>query len=276
MLGAVVCRTDLAPTHYPTSRSPHPRIRNSAKLRPLPCSPTSTRSTSRTQLALRRSRVTCHGRGQRPGVCARRALLGPDEMGPEKLTLLFLAVCFLVALVPAPFRAIWSKTRRRDVGGLGRRRGYLSSRRTRRAAIGRRLRPQLAAQPRRAFGDLLRDARRGFRRFAQRRSVGCRRRARTRSGRRIVALGVIGAGMFYLLSRFIPSASSKRSTRRRGHAHRAGHRLRVPGAVRARGDGDEGVAARFVQSLAVFTFGDGRAISSRPSRRRSKWRPNRK
>ncbi len=28
-------------------------------------------------------------------------LLGPDKMGPEKLTLLFLAVCFLVALVPA-------------------------------------------------------------------------------------------------------------------------------------------------------------------------------
>ena len=27
-------------------------------------------------------------------------LLGPGEMGPEKLTLLFLAVCFLVALVP--------------------------------------------------------------------------------------------------------------------------------------------------------------------------------
>lgn len=29
-------------------------------------------------------------------------LLGPDELGPEKLTLLFLAVCFLVALIP-PF-----------------------------------------------------------------------------------------------------------------------------------------------------------------------------
>ena len=28
-------------------------------------------------------------------------LFGPDKMGPDKLTLLFLAVCFLVALVPA-------------------------------------------------------------------------------------------------------------------------------------------------------------------------------
>lgn len=28
-------------------------------------------------------------------------LLGPDKMGPDKLTLLFLALCFLVALIPA-------------------------------------------------------------------------------------------------------------------------------------------------------------------------------
>ena len=182
-------------------------------------------------------------------------LLGPAEMGPEKWTLLFLAVCFLVRPHSAVCAPPGRRPRRRDVGADNRLGDFISSGRARRAARGRRFRPQLVAHARRAAGDFLRDARRRLRRPPQRRSVGGSGRPGARVRRGL-------AGTWTPRRRNVLAAGPLLHNRRRRNARpdaagnftRANRWLRVRGSVRASSHGDARFARRFAKNNPILTF----------------------
>ena len=129
-------------------------------------------------------------------------LLGPDEMGPEKLTLLFLAVCFFIALIPPLSRHL---VENRDAATwavlvVGVVLYHLAERAGPRLGEGFALNWSLNPDDPLAISYAMRAVVFGALLSAGAWVVGGAPERALVGG--LLALGITGAGMFYLLSRF--------------------------------------------------------------------------